>query len=157
MLHNITWGQYVSLILILLVLYYGWYIYKYYGGKAKRFLNDPSIDEPLNPFERKSNIIRNDEKDLESKQNNAEELLNQLELLVNRIRTNVLELYGTDATKREILDGVAEVVKDFGGLNQEAYKVALHNYIIEHAIRICGVEISEEDLEKTWASLPRFR
>lgn len=153
MLHNITWGQYISLILMLLVIYYGWYFYKYHSSKAKRFLSNPEIDEPLNPFEEKKAIAT----DIDKEQDQAEELLNQLELLVNRIRSGVLEKYGLEATKEQILDGVFEAVKDFGGLNQEVYKIALHNYIIEHAIRICGVEISEEDLEKTWASLPRFR
>lgn len=147
MLQQITWAQYITVITILLVIYYGMYIYKYYLGNLNNLLNkaEENPDEEIYGFQ------------IDDEKKQAEELLNQLEVLVNRIRTGILEKAGTEATKEQLLTEIAQVVVSFGGLSQPAYQHALNNYIIEHAIRICGVEISEEDLEQTWNDLPRLR
>ncbi|WON93769.1 hypothetical protein [Sphingobacterium sp. UGAL515B_05] len=147
MLQHITWTQYFIAIFSLLIIYYVVYFIRFQRHRYSRFLDkleEDSINEPA-------------EEPIEKEQKEAEELLNQLEILVNRIRTGILEKAGTEATKDQILSGLAQEVASFGGLSQPAYQHALNNYIIEHAIRICGVEITEEELTHTWNSLPRFR
>ena len=147
MLQHITWTQYFIAIFSLLIIYYVVYFIRFQRHRYSRFLDkleDGSSNEPAGePIERE--------------QKEAEELLNQLEILVNRIRTGILEKAGTEATKDQILTDLAKEVASFGGLSQPAYQHALNNYIIEHAIRICGMEITEEELTHTWNSLPRFR
>ena len=147
MLQHITWTQYSIAIFSLLVIYYVVYFIRFQRHRYSRFLDkleEDSINEAaVEPIERE--------------QKEAEELLNQLEILVNRIRTGILEKAGIEATKDQILTGLAQEVASFGGLSQPAYQHALNNYIIEHAIRICGLEITEEELTHTWNSLPRFR
>jgi len=123
------------------------YFIRFHRNQYSRFL-DKLESDTINDLE---------EEPVEKEQKEAEELLNQLEVLVNRIRIGILEKAGTEATKDLILTGLAEEVASFGGLSQPAYQHALNNYIIEHAIRICGVEITEEELTHTWNSLPRFR
>ncbi|MNZ87001.1 hypothetical protein [Sphingobacterium multivorum] len=147
MLQHITWTQFIIAILGLLVIYYVAYFIRFHRNQYSRFL-DKLESDTINDLE---------EEPVEKEQKEAEELLNQLEVLVNRIRIGILEKAGTEATKDLILTGLAEEVASFGGLSQPAYQHALNNYIIEHAIRICGVEITEEELTHTWNSLPRFR
>ncbi|WP_343560934.1 hypothetical protein [Sphingobacterium sp.] len=147
MLQHITWTQFIIAILGLLVIYYVAYFIRFHRNQYSRFLDKLEADT-INDLE---------EEPVEKEQKEAEELLNQLEVLVNRIRIGILEKAGTEATKNQILTGLAEEVASFGGLSQPAYQHALNNYIIEHAIRICGVEITEEELTHTWNSLPRFR
>ncbi|MGJ1435655.1 hypothetical protein [Sphingobacterium siyangense] len=147
MLQHITWTQYFIAILSLLIIYYVVYFIRFHRNQYSRFLDKLETDS----------TNEQEEEPIEKEQKKAEELLNQLEVLVNRIRTGILEKAGIEATKDQILTGLAEKVASFGGLSQPAYQHALNNYIIEHAIRICGVEITEEELTHTWNSLPRFR
>jgi len=147
MLQQITWTQYITALVILLVIYYLFYFIRFYRKRYVKFLD---ILDKEDTDEDHDNKIIKEKKD-------AEDLLGQLELLVNRIRTGILEKAGTEATKSEILSGVTQEVASFGGLGQPAYQHALNNYIIEHALKICGVEITEEELERTWNDLPRYR
>ncbi|WP_333624245.1 hypothetical protein [Sphingobacterium siyangense] len=147
MLQQITWTQYISAMVILLVIYYLIYFIRFHRKVYTRLLD--KLEQ--------GHVDDLDEEEIKNEQKEAEELLNQLELLVNRIRSGVLEKAGTEATKDQILEGISKEVASFGGLSQPAYQHALNNYIIEHSIKICGVEISEDDLQRTWNELPRFR
>jgi hypothetical protein len=147
MLQQITWTQYISAMVILLVIYYLIYFIRFHRKGYTRLLD--KLEQ--------GHVDDLDEEEIKNEQKEAEELLNQLELLVNRIRSGVLEKAGTEATKDQILEGISKEVASFGGLSQPAYQHALNNYIIEHSIKICGVEISEDDLQRTWNELPRFR
>ncbi|MNU14607.1 hypothetical protein D3C71_27230 [compost metagenome] len=147
MLQQITWTQYISAMVILLVIYYLIYFIRFHRKGYNRLLDKLEQGQ----------VDDLDEEEIKNEQKEAEELLNQLELLVNRIRSGVLEKAGTEATKDQILEGISKEVASFGGLSQPAYQHALNNYIIEHSIKICGVEISEDDLQRKWNELPRFR
>lgn len=147
MLQHITWTQYISVLVILLIIYYLIYFIRFHRKGYTRLLDKLEQGE----------VSDLEEEEIEKEKNEAEELLNQLELLVNRIRSGVLEKAGTEATKDQILAGISKEVASFGGLSQPAYQHALNNYIIEHSMKICGVEISEDDLQRTWNELPRFR
>lgn len=147
MLQHITWTQYISVLVILLIIYYLIYFIRFHRKGYTRLLD--KLEQGA--------VTDLEEEEIEKEKNEAEELLNQLELLVNRIRSGVLEKAGTEATKDQILEGISKEVASFGGLSQPAYQHALNNYIIEHSMKICGVEISEDDLQRTWNELPRFR
>lgn len=147
MLQHITWTQYISVLVILLIIYYLIYFIRFHRKGYTRLLDKLEQGE----------VSDLEEEEIEKEKNEAEELLNQLELLVNRIRSGVLEKAGTEATKDQILAGISKEVASFGGLSQPAYQHALNNYIIEQSMKICGVEISEDDLQRTWNELPRFR
>ncbi|MCS4165192.1 hypothetical protein [Sphingobacterium sp. BIGb0116] len=147
MLQHITWTQYITVLVILLIIYYLIYFIRFHRKGYTRLLDKLEQGE----------VTDLEEEEIEKEKNKAEELLNQLELLVNRIRSGVLEKAGTEATKDQILEGISKEVASFGGLSQPAYQHALNNFIIEHSMKICGVEISEDDLQRTWNELPRFR
>lgn len=147
MLQHITWTQYISVLVIMLIIYYLIYFIRFHRKGYTHLLDKLEQGE----------VTDLEEEEIEKEKNEAEELLNQLELLVNRIRSGVLEKAGTEATKDQILEGISKEVASFGGLSQPAYQHALNNYIIEHSMKICGVEISEDDLQRTWNELPRFR
>lgn len=147
MLQNISWGQYLSVLLILVLIYYVGYFMKYYQEKliAKLQHNRP---EPEEPFE-DSSLQDVDQHSTE------EQEIDELEAMVNEIREFILDKAGKQADKATLAQELEAYVANFNGLHKPAFRYALTNYIIQQAELKCGVVFEEEELEAIWDRLSR--
>ncbi|UZJ63946.1 hypothetical protein OKW96_16250 [Sphingobacterium sp. KU25419] len=145
MLEEITWGQYLTAAGIATAVYYTVIGLKYHRKElGKRFRNSGrAVDEEIP----------------EAKANKADEQgeagFEELEELVNGIRSGILEQAGEQATKEQLIEQISASVASFSGLHKPAYRYALTNFIIQHSMVICGVVFSESELEEVWDALPR--
>ncbi len=144
MLQNISWGQYLSILILLVLIYYVWYFIKYYQDRIiKRLSKDKSDDdiEVYNPFTEEK-----PSEDLE---------IELLENMVNEIREFILDKAGKQADKNELAQQLESYVANFNGLHKPAFRYALTNYIIQQAEIKCGVVFEERELEAMWDKLSR--
>lgn len=79
----------------------------------------------------------------------------ELERVVSGIKRDILERAGLMTGKGELLDQLSEKLADYDGLRRPAFRDAINHYIVEHAKEICGVVFSEEELNEAWRMLPR--
>lgn len=142
MLKDITWTDFIIGVIALSAIYYAIILFLYYKQDASKFISNkrkPAEAEGIPEMPKKPQ--RDD--------------LEDLEILVNTIRTDILEKAGEAATKKELLNQISSAVANYNGLQNPAYQYALNNYLIQHSKIICGVEITEDDLEALWRNLPR--
>lgn len=147
MLQNISWGQFLSVLLILILIYYVGYFMKYYQEKLIKKLqqNNPGHREELAA----SSPITSDKASTEEME------IDELEAMVNEIREFILEKAGNQANKEELTQQLESYVANFSGLHKPAFRYALTNYIIQQAELKCGVVFEEEELEAIWDRLSR--
>lgn len=144
MLSKISWSQYIIGVMILLFVFYTFVILKYYRSELKDFISGKL----------KRNVVPADEEqNLESEENEAS--FEALEMVVNDLRYSVLEKAGMGADRQSLLTTLKKRLAIYEGMQKAAYRVAVNNYIIQHAKEICGVVFSEEELEAEWGILPR--
>lgn len=142
MLNDISWTQFLVVLISVLVLYYIIYFMRFHFNGMLEKLNKKSEVYELDLLEGK-------EQDEETR------MLDELEIIINRIKTDVLDQAGKSATKEQLFAALPGTVASYDGLHQPAYRYALNNYIIQQSKQLCGVEIEEEDLEELWNNLPR--
>ncbi|WP_313491983.1 MULTISPECIES: hypothetical protein [Sphingobacterium] len=142
MLSNITWTQFLVVLIGVLVVYYIIYFIRFRFNGLMDKLNHKSEAYELDIYDK-------NEQDEETRK------LDELEVLINRIKTDILDKAGKSATKDQLLAALPESVAGYDGLHQPAYRYALNNYIIQQANQLCGVVIEEEELEALWDNLPR--
>ncbi|CDT07106.1 conserved hypothetical protein [Sphingobacterium sp. PM2-P1-29] len=141
MLSNISWTQFLVVLIGVLVLYYIIYFIRFRFNGMMEKLNKKSEVYELD-------ILEGREEDEETK------MLDELEIIINRIKKDVLDQAGKTATKDQLFAALPGTVANYDGLHQPAYRYALNNYIIQQSKQSCGVEIEEEELEELWGNLP---
>jgi hypothetical protein len=130
MLNNLSWGDYLAAIGLLLAIYYTGILALYFRSEIKRMLSPklrPSpADEPAGP--------------------SPDEAFEGLETIAKEI-SSILERAGKEASKTVLLSELRASLASYGGLRIPAYKAAVFNHITHQAREICGVGISAEELE----------
>ena len=79
----------------------------------------------------------------------------QLEAVVLDLRSNILEEAGKEVGKADLLIRLQLRLTNYDGLRHPAYRAAVNNFIIRDAAECCGVDFSEEELNRAWDALPR--
>ncbi len=135
MLSNVSWGQYLVVVGILLVIYYFFIGIRYYKEDIKSLIS--------------GKLLKKDKAD-----NNTDPSFDELETVVNDLRYAVLERAGKQANQTELLEQLKQRLAKYAGLQKPAYRVAINNYIITNAKDMCEVMFSEDELNRAWESLP---
>ncbi|MEJ5144664.1 hypothetical protein [Sphingobacterium sp. MYb388] len=145
MLEEITWEQYLTAVGIATAAYYTVIGLNYYRKElGERFRKPGTAADNIIPEAKATQTKEQDGAGFE-----------ELEELVNGIRSGILEQAGEQATKEQLIEQISARVASFSGLHKPAYRYALTNFIIQHSMVICGVVFSEAELEQVWDTLPR--
>jgi hypothetical protein len=148
MFKSITWSNYSIAVVILLALWYGIIVLVYYRKELFNLLNG-KYKIPT----RKKIIKASD--DAEDTPEEEEHTFEELEGIVTDIRHSILEEAGKEVSKDGLLTQLKKRLANYGGLRQPAFRLAVNNFIIQHAESICGVVFSEDELNAAWETLPR--
>jgi hypothetical protein len=144
MLNDVTWSEYIIGVLVLLFVFYLFVILKFYRKELKDFLSG-KLKRPAEPG--------NEEQSVEAFEDDGS--FEVLEQVVNELRQDILEKAGTTADREVLLSQMKTRLMRYDGMYRPAYRVAVNDYIMQHAEEICGVVFSEEELEAEWGILPR--
>jgi hypothetical protein len=141
MLSNITWKEYVELVVTTLLIYYCYIAVRYYLEDLKRILKGrfkipAAANEP-------------------AKDPAAGDTVEELHAVVNDLKYAVLDKAGKETGKGELLARLKFRLANYAGLQKPAFRVAINNYIILHAQEICGIAFSADELNTAWDSLPQ--
>ena len=143
MLEHITWGQYLGASSVIIGGYYLIVGGLFYRQEAGALLKGKFLPEKTKIQLKNRNEAEEDEAFVE------------LENVVMDIKYSVLEKAGINAGKEVILENLKDRLASYDGLRLSAYQIAVNDFIISNAKEMCGVAISEDELEEIWRSLPR--
>jgi hypothetical protein len=142
MLSNVSWGEFIEVVVILLVLYYLFIGVKYYREEIKSLLSGK--------LRKKDKAAVQQPGQANGKSSTNDPAFDELEAVVNDLRYGVFERAGKSVSKKELLEQLQERLSKYSNLRIPGYKVAINNYIIIHAEEICGIVFSEHELNSAW-------
>jgi hypothetical protein len=128
----ITWGNYITAAALLLACYYAVVFLLFYRAEIQNFITS---------LKNRKSSGNSDPLPVQEAQ------FEQLESIVHEI-DSILESAGKTATKDQLLPQLNQKLANYGGLRSPAYRVAVFNHIIKQADEICGVRVTEQDLEQ---------
>lgn len=133
MLSKITWGEYLSTVIILISIYYLAVGLRFYLPQIKKILSG------------RKEIRSND-----AIYNDSDAMLNELEDVTRDLRYAVLERLSRPVNKEQLLELLQRRLAGYSGLSKPAFRVALNNYIMLHAKEICDVIVNDQELNARW-------
>jgi hypothetical protein len=135
MLSNVSWGQFLTGVGLLLVVYYLVICAGYLRKDIAAFLSK---------LQKRGNSAN------DANTTSEKLTVEQLERIVDDLRPNVFGYLGHSASKEEILNLLQTRLSGNPALNNKPYRYALGNAIVQLAAEMCGVEITEQDLTTLW-------
>lgn len=137
---NISWGQFLAMITILLIIYYAIVIMLFYREEVYKLFGKGSAKEgTIGVGEREEKVV--------------EETIDVLEAVIADLN-GILVKAGKEAGKRELLRQLSERLANYAGFRHPAFRVAIINYVIKNAQSLCEVTYSSGELEQAWQALP---
>lgn len=134
-LENITWKSYLTVVAVLVIIYYAFLLLFSYRRNKKGFTLGGAKGEQAQEY--------------------IEGGYDQLEQLTEEIRHSILEEAGTDATKAELITQFRHRLVNYDGLRQPVFRIALTNFLIQKSESICGITFTAEELNEQWDTLVR--
>lgn len=132
MLDQITWDQFLAVMAIALVAWYGTVLLAFYGREVKRWIM------------RKANRVSGNG---DSEAAPVEVHAGELEQVAADLR-GILERAGKEAGRQQLLSQLSARLASYAGLRQPAFRVALINLIIREAERLCDIRYSHEEVRR---------
>jgi hypothetical protein len=149
MLKGITWGHYLTIVIVIIVIWYAVVAVLYYRKEIKDVLKG-KYKFPARPG--KAVVLPDEEEEAYIDPRSS---FDELEEIVTDIKTSILEAAGKQASKNELLGQLKTRLAFYGGLRQPAFRMAINNFLIQNSENICGVVFSEQELDEAWETLPR--
>jgi len=150
MLKGITWGQFLIAVVAVILFWYAVIAVVYYRKEIKAIFKG-KLKLPV----KTEKTAEADPHESEEPYTDPGEAFDELESIAEDIKISILEKAGKEASKEELLGKLKERLANYGGLRQPAFRMAMNNFIIQHCEDICGVAISEQELNEAWEALPR--
>jgi len=148
MFSAVSWNNYIRAVIILVAFWYLVIAFVYY---RKEIFNLFSGKYKILPLKQKVTA----DTDTNGQETETAYSFEELEGIVTDIRHSILEEAGKGADKEALLTQLKSRLANYGGLRQPAFRVAINNFLIQHAESICGVAFSEVELDEAWEALPR--
>jgi|GEM_PF-1151341 len=144
MLKNITWLQYFIAVLIILVPYYGYLLFRYYRSKL---LNRPRLQANVNYEDSQQYDDDSGQPDFDSIPEDlfmqAQELIAKLKQLIGRVAAEGID-------KKELLVNIKSFLDDYPALNTDAFRPAINEMVIVECDRNSSVSLVESEVDGLW-------
>ncbi|MBS1526057.1 MAG: hypothetical protein JST19_10440 [Bacteroidetes bacterium] len=135
MLSNVSWGQYLTGVGVLLVIYY-LVVAGLFRKDAVAFLSK---------LRKKGGAAKTGQAG-----SSGNLTVEQLEAIVGDLRTKVFLPMGHSASKEQILSSLQKELTGYPGIHRKAYRYALGNAIMQIAAETCAIQIDEKELNTLW-------
>lgn len=135
MLSQISWSQYLIFILVGLVVYYLYVLLRFYRKKI-RGLFSSTESQPKTKI--KNAINDNDEDFVVAKQ------------LIDDISNVIQHAASVKYVREELIMAISKEVKIYPKLKGTAFQIAVNNKISMLVSNECGIDLSDEDLQRIW-------
>jgi hypothetical protein len=151
----ISWGNYITGVLIVTAGYYLFIGYKFYRQEITGFFSGRvTIGRAGKPSQNLPTKEKDFDKDTDQPEMVApmQGLYDDLEEVVEDLRTVILENVG-NTSKPILLALLAGRLENYAGLRRPAFRVAVNHYIIRQCQESCGIIFTEAELDAAWEEL----
>ena len=145
MLEAITWNSYFITLAIGITVYYLIIIGLYYPKELRSLISGKSLQfNPSGQQEKEQHLSKTDPTETDR--------FEELEATVAELN-GILGKAGQNRTSKEtLLRQLIHTLSNHTGLREPAYRVAVINFILEHAEKQCRITLTESEVEEAWAA-----
>jgi hypothetical protein len=146
MLHNISWGQFLSVAIILMAIYYGYLIIAYFrkdiqAAARKKISRKAGTNPPITADSAELPVPGKNPYDTHI--TTVHELMDDLNNVFNRCADQNLK-------KTEILMAVQLKLDNYPQLKGTPFQVSINNHIETVTLIKCGVLLETEEIKGLW-------
>lgn len=149
MIHNISWADFFTTVVIAVLVYYAMVVYACYrqdlgqlvnrkpmgAAQAAGRINQPSLFEPQDPEFR---LPPND---------SAERMVYDC---VDEVNAFLEQAKAQRCTKENLIPSLQRILKKYPQVKTSDYKESLSNVLITQCEHVCSVRLSAEDMVVVW-------
>jgi len=139
MLKNISWQNFLVLIVWLLIAWYCFVGMVYYAKDIKKILRFKSIQ--FNP--KQNNSIDDITEDVADSFARSKNLRDDISLILQKATQHKFP-------KEELVMALQLSVRAYPDLHQSAFQVAINHYISQESEKQCSTSFSDEELRSIW-------
>jgi hypothetical protein len=139
MLKNISWQNYLALIVWLLIAWYCFVAMVYYAKDIKKILRFKNIR--FNPIQTKS--IDDSTKNVGDSFARSKNLRDDIALILQTATQHKFP-------KEELVMALQLSVRAYPDLHQSAFQVAINHYISKESEKQCSTSFSDDELRSIW-------
>lgn len=141
MLHNISWGQFISTVLILLAIYYSYVIIAYFRKDLLLITQGKSLSHL---FKRKTvNGSAQSEANFDKNISIVHELMASLNQIFD-------EAVSQQFQKPQLLIAIQLKLADYPQLKDTPFQEGVNNHLTQTATNRCDIELTASDLQGLW-------
>lgn len=145
MLKNITWLQYFTAVLLILIPYYGYLFLRYYKSKKIGFKTEKKASFHEEDFP--EDFENPEEQDFDAI---PEDLFTQAQELIEKLKALILRASNEGIEKTELLVNIKSELDDYPSLNIDAFRPAINELVIAECDRNSSVTLSEREVDGLW-------
>jgi len=140
MFASITWGTYISGLVAVLILYYGYVAIRYYSFEIKSLLSGKKLAPA-------AKTAKNGQKNLHE---DYEHLYGDVEGITSSIRPILIEAGQGKLTKTEFLEKLRPFFSQYTSLKGSPFESAISELVVTECSRMGAAIVSEDDIDGLW-------
>jgi hypothetical protein len=158
MFNQISWGDYFLLLILALVLYYSFVLYKYYRQDILRFISNKRAVSvsPINSqtkyfiseVDRTSNKVEKNDEAANQRENTA--IMPHIHDLVQQIKNFVRDVSERSFIKEEVIMGLQIILRDHKNLVDTHFQESINDLIDSECREYCSFQLSKEEINTVW-------
>ena len=148
MLQSISWSQYFSTLLLLLIVYYAYVAYKYFRWEILSLIGIKKIEEKVTPIavtDFKKQFTSSNHTDF-MPANNAE---NMFQAFTDEVKAYLYEA-NPFAPKEEILFALQQIISKYPAVKNTGSKATINEFILRETNKHYQGLLQEEDFLPIW-------
>ncbi|MFV8342070.1 hypothetical protein [Flavobacterium sp. XS2P39] len=158
MFTNISWGNYTTVVVLVLLSWYLFIGLRFYFVELKDILTGKqkflfrSIGNKGNP-EIPSNLDYQESPDIISSQSYVEEsdqTFQEIEILLKKMRNVVADAAQGKLLKQEFMDEVGQVLKEYPSIKNSSFRSSISEVIVSECDKLESIHLTEEEAEALW-------
>jgi hypothetical protein len=158
MFNQISWGLYVQLLILSVVLYYGFVVYKYYRHdllqilKRRKVLHEGDSNLSTTHFNSEPGISNTttSRENLVAGERQNEVIMPHVHDLVQQIKTFIQDVSQRSFIKEEVIMGLQIILRDYRSLKETDLQASINDLIDSECSEYCSFQLSEEEINTVW-------
>lgn len=158
MFTNISWGNYTTAVVLVLLSWYLFIGLRFYFVELKDILTGKqkflfrSIGNKGNP-EIPSNLDCQESPDIISSQSYVEEsdqTFQEIEILLKKMRNVVADAAQGKLLKQEFMDEVGLVLKEYPSIKKSSFRSSISEVIVSECDKLESIHLTQQEAEALW-------
>lgn len=158
MFTNISWGNYTTVIVLLLLSWYLFIGLRFYFAELKEILTGKqkfqfrSIDNTRNPETASNSGYQESPDSLSSQSHLAEsdKTFQEINKLVEKMRNVVVDVAQGKLPKQELVDYLGIVLREYPSVKKSPYRSSVTELIVSECEQLESIYLTQQEVEALW-------